>query len=174
MNDKDKKQFLEIMVPLGELYQKELSKTLLALYFSALSVLTLEEISLACSNHVRDPDKGMWFPKPADIISQFNRQKPKALATGDAAILAWMEVVKALESHCPMKSSPDIKSKVSNAAVQTLGGWGHLARQSYEELVWIKKEFISLYEAMSHQEEHLLLEGQEPSPLLTNVKLLGD
>lgn len=48
-----------------------------ALWFRALAALELEQVRAAFDAHVHDPDRGRFFPTPADIIGKA-RLRPKA------------------------------------------------------------------------------------------------
>lgn len=47
-----------------------LSPTAKALYFRALAEHPLAAVRAALDAHVKDPQRGRWFPKPADLIAQ--------------------------------------------------------------------------------------------------------
>lgn len=47
-----------------------LSGTAKALFFRALSQFSLEQVRAALDAHVKDPQRGRFFPRPADVIAQ--------------------------------------------------------------------------------------------------------
>lgn len=47
-----------------------LNSTARAMFFRSLANLTLESVRAALDAHVRDPQRGRFFPKPADVLAQ--------------------------------------------------------------------------------------------------------
>lgn len=47
-----------------------LGPTARAMFFRALAAHPLEAVQAALDAHVKDPQRGRWFPKPADLIAQ--------------------------------------------------------------------------------------------------------
>lgn len=79
MIDADKKQFATIMVGTAELYEKKPSKELMQMYFNALQRFSIEQVSQGFSAHINDPERGMFMPKPADVIRNIPKEQPKLL-----------------------------------------------------------------------------------------------
>jgi hypothetical protein len=68
MKDIDKVKFQEIMLGCGEIYNREITKPLLSIYFSALNDLSIEQVIASVGVHIKDTKHGSFFPKPCDII----------------------------------------------------------------------------------------------------------
>ncbi|MGL5490858.1 MAG: hypothetical protein ACRDC6_32050 [Shewanella sp.] len=68
MQDQDKPAFEEIMMAFGEIHKREITKPLMRMYFLALSKESIEQVQGAAVEHMRNPDSGQFFPKPADLI----------------------------------------------------------------------------------------------------------
>lgn len=47
-----------------------LSPTARAIYFRALSTLSIEQVRAGFDAHVKDPQRGRFFPRPADLMAQ--------------------------------------------------------------------------------------------------------
>jgi len=147
MIESDKDNFKELMVGVGELYGKEMTKPLLRIYFGALEDYTVDQISRALTAHVKSTSKaGTFFPKPADIIRQLEGSpEDQTKNLEDRAELAWGCIegeIRRIGSY----GSLDIGDKQALAAVKAIGGWQRLCMSTYEELVWRKKEFTNAYE----------------------------
>lgn len=85
MEDQDKHAFSELMVGVGEIYSKEITRPLRAMYFEILKRFTIDQVTTAVMGHVSGTDKGAsFFPKPGDII----RKLEGAELTPDALITA--------------------------------------------------------------------------------------
>lgn len=64
----DKHRFSSLMDDLGIVYDKAVSADLKRLYWDDLGQLPIDVIEQAITAHRRDPDRGRFFPKPADIL----------------------------------------------------------------------------------------------------------
>ena len=147
MNDNDKKKFQEIMMAAGEVYSREITKPLLKIYFSALSDLSIEQVSNSFMQHIKSPDQsGSFFPKPAEIIKRATGStEQNKIAVNDRANMAWACILDAIAKIGPY-GKLSLKDMQAMAAVKSIGGWTSLCMLSYEQLDWKKKDFINAYE----------------------------
>ena len=69
MNDQDKKQFFEALATVGKLHNKTPDdvRGVAPLYWQALKHRTIADVLQALNEHVRDTQRGRFFPLPADI-----------------------------------------------------------------------------------------------------------
>ena len=91
MQDSDKSSFHELMVGLGEVYTKEITKPLLRIYFNALKDMSIGQVDEAITKHVTSTDKSAeFFPKPSNLISQVKgTAQNNAQLVDDKANVAW-------------------------------------------------------------------------------------
>lgn len=69
MDNRDKKQFMELMNATSEYYQKPpLSKIALQMYFSGLERFEYERIEQAISSHISSSETGQFYPKVVDLV----------------------------------------------------------------------------------------------------------
>ena len=68
MQDNDVTNFSEIMIGVGEIYCKEINKSMIRLYWKILSRFDYIDVAKAFNSHIENPDSGQFFPKPADIV----------------------------------------------------------------------------------------------------------
>lgn len=99
----------------------EVSEEGLELFVKLLHDVSLQDFKRALYDHQRDPERGRFFPKPADIIYQIE-------GTGsDAALLAWNTFVAALErigAGCSvMFADPAISRTVKELRLWNPDGW---------------------------------------------------
>jgi len=142
MIESDKVEFKMLMVGVGELYGKEITKPLMRIYFSSLANYSLDDVERGISQHTMDSKHGSFFPKPADIV--------RHLQTGDLsaenkAELAWAQVMREIRvtgSYGSLK----LDDRQAMAAVKSLCSWEQLCSSTVDEMTWKKKEFISMYE----------------------------
>jgi hypothetical protein len=57
----------------AELYDKELKPAVLKTYLADLGDVPVEDIARALAAHRKDPDRGRFFPRPADIFAKLSR-----------------------------------------------------------------------------------------------------
>ena len=142
MIESDKEDFKMIMVGIGELYNKEITKPLMRIYFSALTNYSLADVESGINAHTMDSKHGSFFPKPADIVRHLQTGE---ISTEDKAELAWSQVIREIRrtgSYGTLK----LDDKQAMAAVKALGSWQQLCNSTEQEMTWKKKEFISVYE----------------------------
>jgi hypothetical protein len=76
MKARDKQAFAQTLTAIADLYGKDISDAGLGIWWSALEHYSLAQIQQALSNHARDPDRGAWMPKPADVVRQIEGGRP--------------------------------------------------------------------------------------------------
>jgi len=143
MVDQDKKEFFQTITACGLMYDKELTQPLVKMYFQALSKFSLAEVIHGFSEHTLCSKHGSFFPKPANIASHIEKIHEPALSCEQRAELCWEEVMIKLEKIGPY-GNLEMEDKQAMAAVNVIG-WQKLNNSTYDQLVWIKKEFISQY-----------------------------
>lgn len=145
MNNDDKKKFAEIMVTTGELFDKKITKTLMQTYFQMLTSYPIEKVEQAFHSHLLDPDQGMFFPKPANITKQIaGTSKQQDQEVDDKAELQWHTIIGEM-SRIGSYGALKLEDGMAMAAVRSVGGWCHICSLTTDQLVWVKKEFISAY-----------------------------
>jgi hypothetical protein len=71
MDDTSKKEFAEMMIGLGEIYDKKISTALISIYWDALKEYSLDDVKKAVNNIV-STHKYSTLPKPAHFIEFIN------------------------------------------------------------------------------------------------------
>jgi hypothetical protein len=156
MQQADFARFRNVMAGLAELYQRELSNTLLDVYWLALRDWSLAEFEAGAGKLMKT---AQFMPRPAD----FNDLRKAALPTAGEA---WASVLTHLRGGYRDGSglTPEI-----DRAIRSLGGYRTLAMLPVDELQWQEKRFAQHYGEMAeadHKREPL----QIPADLRT---LLG-
>ena len=142
MKESDKADFKMLMVGIGELYNKEITKPLMRIYFSSLINYSLSEVEQGINSHAMDAKHGSFFPKPADIVRHLQTSE---ISQEDKAMLAWSQVIREIRrtgSYGTLK----LDDKQALAAVKALGSWQQLCNSTETEMTWKKKEFMNIYE----------------------------
>jgi len=146
MKSEDYNKFKTVIAGMCEVYDRVPSEVLLQVFWEDFKELTIDEFSKAVSDHRKDPDQGMFFPKTANLMKQIKgSSKQQHRSIEERAELAWSEITTHLQRKGPYKTFTS-KDGVSLAAFHAVGGMSKLSTADYEKMTWIKKEFISMYE----------------------------
>lgn len=70
MRNEDRARFAACLTAAAEVYGKAISSSAAEVWMAALSDLQIEVVETAMMRHMRDPERGQFMPKPADIIAQ--------------------------------------------------------------------------------------------------------
>jgi len=142
MINKDKPQFLQILTGLSDLYNAELSRVSITLYWEALKHHRIDLISVAASEHVK---KSQWMPKPSEFLDILTKSD---MNPEERAILAWGCVSRAAKS-IGAYSCVDFDDPIINATIRNQGGWGRICTQPAEHFEsFIRRQFIADYVVM--------------------------
>ena len=147
MKNEDKLAFFDLMMAAGEVYGREVTQPMAAIYFSALANVSIEHVQEAMMAHMQNPDSGQFFPKPADLIKQMTgTTKQQDAAIEDRAAIAWACIerdIRRIGSYGTLK----LDDKQALATVKAMGGWQSICQTETSKMEWKRKEFIRMYEA---------------------------
>ncbi len=141
MTDREKPDFIKFLISTADLHGKELSTDVVELWWNSLKSFGIAEVRQAFSEHIQDPVKGEWMPKPANIVLKLKGSPERS------ALLAWTEVEEAV-SKVGRYETVQFADPVINAVIRDLGGWIRLCDQNLDE-PWTQKEFERRYLAYS-------------------------
>lgn len=146
MKNEDKRAFFDLMMAAGEVYGREVTQPMAAIYFSALANVSIEQVQEAMMAHMQNPDSGQFFPKPADLIKQMTgTAKQQDAAIEDKAAIAWACIerdIRRIGSYGTLK----LEDKQALATVKAMGGWQSICQTETSKMEWKRKEFIRMYE----------------------------
>lgn len=125
-------------------YDQQFSVEKARVYMELLAGYSGDEISQAFRHHMKDPDRGRFFPKPADIIHQINAQSRAAISPEKISLL-WSSVVKAASRGL----APATTDEYLIAALQMIGGQKAVGYADPVELNRLQKEFAANYAAIA-------------------------
>ena len=140
MTREDLPNFIAELERLSELYTKPMTESLQALYFDALASYPMVDVTRAFRLHIRHPEQGRFFPKPADLI---------VLIEGDSesrALQAWSLAVSAWETH-GVYQSVEFADACLAATIDDMGGWiaFHDRYNTLKEEPFMRQEFVKRY-----------------------------
>ena len=146
MKNEDKRAFLDLMRAAGEVYGREVTRPMAAIYFSALANVSIEQVQEAMMAHMQNPDSGQFFPKPADLIKQMTgTTKQQDAVIEDRATIAWACIerdIRRIGSYGTLK----LDDKQALATIKAMGGWQSICQTETSKMEWKRKEFIRMYE----------------------------
>ena len=152
----NKETAIGILFSVAEMYGKELSQGALNIFFMGIKSLSQEEFEAAISLHLEDQEKGMFFPKPADLIGNVRKSgKQNSEMVGQCAELGWSLVM----DHLRKKGSYgdlNISDKVAVETVRQMGGWKSLCMTNTDKMSFKQREFMSLYQTVVKTPQNLL------------------
>lgn len=137
----NKERFIEILSATMEIYNKELSELGIQMYYNTLKDYNTDTVMQAFNIAIKT-NKYNVLPKPAEIIEIIEGSKE------EKADIAWGSVIQAMRKHGHY-ASIDFEDTAISATINHLGGWQYLCGQTKEELHFIQKDFIRLYNAFS-------------------------
>ena len=148
---KDRKLFLVNMATIGEVFDKQLSDSLLEVYWRILEPFDDSECLTIFKRIVIELK---FFPKPAEMVSMLR-------GTGEErAINAWLEALGAVKRFGNYQSVK-FSDPAIHSVIQSMGGWPQFALMSVAEEKWKQKEFERLYQVLAENPRH----GKHPEYL---------
>ena len=154
--DINKEKAIGILFSVAEMYGKELSQGALNIFFMGIKTLSQEEFEEAVSKHLEDQEKGMFFPKPADLIGQVRRSgKQNSEMVSQSAELGWSLVMDQL-ARVGSYGSLKVSDKVAIETVRQMGGWKSLCATHTDKMSFKQREFMSLYQTVIKTPQNLL------------------
>jgi len=141
-----KQLLMEYMSLWTEMHSKEVTPTLAEAYWRSLKGHSGEDCRAAFE---KCTDECEWFPK----IPEIKRALPGNASAGDKAVLAWVEVDKAVRTIGNYQSVR-FSDPVTHSVIQAMGGWSYLCSLTTEEYKWKRVEFEKLYPTMAAKGGH--------------------
>ena len=148
----DKNIFLGKVTALAELYNQKLSSGVIKIYYDTLKNMSNDEF-LASVDNVMANWNYSYMPKPAHLL---NSLKQKEEDVEVEAQKEWDKVIEAIETHGSYVSVK-FENLITSTALNLLSNqnWYQIASKTYEELNWIKKDFIRLYKNLKSNPTNL-------------------
>lgn len=146
MIDQDKNEFKTQMIGLGEIYPKEITKSLLMIYFQALTEYSIEDVKIGITKHLVCQKHGGFFPKPADIIRNIEVDKPSCDLKANSA---WLEIIQTMSSKGAY-GNLELEDKQAIMAVKMLGSWRDLCHTDLNKLDFKKRQFLENYKDLEN------------------------
>lgn len=138
MQAQDVPKFTMIMAGIGELYGKTISSQLIDIYWQVLRKYELIDVQNAFQSHVKNPDCGQFFPKPADIIRFIE-------GNGESkALLAWAKAERTM-IKIGRYQSVVFDDPLIHSVIEDMGGWVKFCSMKTEQMPFVANEFQKRY-----------------------------
>jgi hypothetical protein len=148
MTAADRARFAAVLVGCAETWGRAMSGKAIEVYWQALREAgTIDAIEAAFWRHLRSPDSGQYFPKPADIIRMLDG------TSLDASMVAWSKVEKAVRQVGPY-ASVSFDDPLCNRVLADMGGWILLCQKRDDEWPFVGNEFRARYKGYRSRDEH--------------------
>ena len=149
----NREKFAESMAGLSLIFDKEINKALVQIYWNVLREFSDDDVYDAIQRAVREC---RFFPKPAELIDFITGSREIRAA------LAWADVRRAIVEHGSHRSVR-FKDLAIHSVLEAMGGWGEMCRLPERELRFREREFRQLYDVYSRRSidrSAYLLEGE--------------
>ncbi len=133
-------EFFQLLVEVGENYDRAISGAMGKLYWENLKTFEFEDLKHAFHAHCRHPDEGRFFPKIADIM-RWLEGSPES-----RALMAW-SFVESCTERVGHYQSVVFDDPLIHAVIEDMGGWIKLCEQPLSEMPFIALNFQKRYRA---------------------------
>jgi len=134
----DKKRFAGCLLGCAEAYGKGVSDAALEVWWQCLAGADVEAVEGAFWRHLRSPDVGQFFPKPADILRMIDG------TSLDASMVAWGKVDQALR-RVGTYATVAFDDPLVHRCIADMGGWIELGKKTEAEWPFVGNEFRTRY-----------------------------
>lgn len=150
MNDRER--IMQTLVACFAYYDRELTDFAAAMWGEDLRGLSADVVEAAFTRHRRDPDRGQFMPKIADILRHIRG------SLEHEALIAWGGVLQLARGGGGPLEGPAAE------AVASLGGLSVVQRADESRNTFLQRQFVDAYRAFAQREE--------APPLLARDELL--
>ncbi len=144
MKASEKQAFAQYMMGIGEIYNQNVSKQKVSLYWQLLSQYVWEDVKTALDAYMLNPDSGQFMPKPADVVKWLSGN------TQNQALLAWTKVANAISHVGPYQTVVFDDAKI-HVVLADMGGWIKLETLTLDAQPFVAKEFQVRYQQYVRQ-----------------------
>jgi len=147
----DRERLLTTLAAVYAFYERELTELACEFWCDDMGNFPVDAVERAFAAHRRDPERGQWLPKPADIIRQLQGD------TTQRAALAWGE---ALDCARAGGAGYARLQPATRAALDSIGGMLALRRADDSQVSFLQRQFVAAHKAEQHRDSaHALLLG---------------
>ncbi|HEV2386783.1 MAG TPA: hypothetical protein VGS20_05950 [Candidatus Acidoferrales bacterium] len=144
------------MVRFGELFGRELTVAMVALWTDAVSDLRPDVLESACRQAART---ARFFPTPGEVRAAIDQANAAGLELEAEA--AWQQALGHARDWCGDRRAPRLPPKIEQA-VRAAGGLHWIESCPEKELVWAQRKFLEAFKRADELDRagHLLTRGE--------------
>lgn len=138
MIDRDRGEFAKMMADVYDYYSKDLSESVLEIWWTAVRPYDLAAVRKALGQHAVNPDRGSYLPKASDVVLMLGG------STLDSALVAWSKLEEAL-SRVGRYMTVVFDDPLIHRVVDEMGGWTVIGACSARDWPFKQNEFVNRY-----------------------------
>jgi hypothetical protein len=144
MTPENRRRLVTAVTSIYAYYDRQVSDLHLQFWLEDLGGFPIEAVERAMVAHRKDPERGQFLPKTADIIRQLQGDSTQRAA------LAWGEALECARNGGTgyLRLPP-----ATRAALDSLGGMLALRRADDTQLPFLQRQFIAGHKAVVHRED---------------------
>lgn len=135
-------QFVTLITDVLKFYRQDTTPFTLEVWWQACQVFEFDQVRKALTAHAMDAERGVFAPKPADIVRKLQG------TSSDRAMLAWGKALDAMQ-RVGAYSDVVFDDPAVHAAIQDMGGWPKVCRTETKEMSYLQHRFCESYKAYS-------------------------
>lgn len=151
MIQSEKQKFGQLMTDVMAYYGKDASRFMLSLWWDACQNMDFEQVAKALNQHAKDPERGQFAPKVADIVAILEG------TTTERAAIAWGKTFEAMQ-RVGAYTDVVFDDPVIHCVIEDLGGWVKVCRSDSSELSYFQHRFTESYRAYASRLKHGTIE----------------
>jgi hypothetical protein len=142
VTDADREGFASTITGMFAYYRQPLSEFTLDVWWNGCQEYALADVRRALTVHTKDPDRGQYLPKLADV--------ERLLGGGatDRGVQAW-SIVLAAARDVGAYRDVDFGDAAVHQAIADMGGWPLICRAEVEELRHLQHRFMQALQVFS-------------------------
>jgi hypothetical protein len=133
----DHPRLLQTLLGVYAYYDRDLTEMAMTVWVEDLEQHDIVEVERAFVAHRRDPERGQWLPKSADILRRLSGGKSEAVHVAWAGLL---DAVRAIGAY----GEPELEPATLQA-IDSLGGWRAICRADERDLPHLQRRFSEAY-----------------------------
>jgi len=146
MQPSDSTRFSALFADVMAYYRQDISDFMQSLFWQACQSFDFEQVQEAFSRHAKDPERGQYPPKVADLV-RILQGTPT-----DRAMLAWGRALDAI-SRVGGYTDVVFDDPAIHACIEDLGGWPKFCRTDLKDLGYLQHRFCQAYTAYTGRGE---------------------
>lgn len=144
MNPSDHGALAALVTDVMKYYRQDVSAFLLDTWVRACEPYSLVLVRKALTDHVRDPERGQFAPKVADVVRRLSGTRT------DRSVVAWGVVYDAM-GRVGAYQDVVFDDAIVHVVVNDMGGWAKLCRTEEKDLSYAQHRFMELYRSFAER-----------------------